>query len=506
MRKFLISIKLGCAAVVVATAAFIALKVSAEPQTAYEQGVLQYQRENYDEALSRLTAAREESPNTRVSYYLGLTYKKLQDYIQAKFYLTEAVEGEPKIEGALPELIEVCCQTDDTASAKKLIAAAETQGMRPGQTAFIKGLVLAKEDKTQEAIAAFKDAKSLEPTLKQSADYQIGLAHLKAKSWNEAAESFQEVVLLDPNTDIARYADEYKKALDQRRAADKPYRLNAGLFVEYDDNVILKPSDASSVGDVGNEADWREVATVNAELGGKWNERFGAKLLYDLYFAKQNDLHAFDVNSHTLGAVPSWYVGSHVVSVPVQYNYTWVDGDQFLSTVTVNPLANLKLAGNLLGQVGVKLQAKDYKRPPSNPNEDRDAVRWAPGAGWFYFFNKAKSFLNARYEYDAENADGGNWDYDGHRVSLAVQVPVPNIEKLKLTVAGDLYRQDFDKTHTSFAVRREDEAVTGSLLLTWALNPVWDAQVRYTYVNHNSNISIYEYQRNIISTGMTAKF
>jgi len=343
-------------------AALFAVRLAvAQPQTSLDKGVIQYQRENYDEALSFLKQAKaEESFNTRVSYYLGLTYKKLQDYKQAQSNLTEAVEGTPKIKEALLELIEVCYQIDDVKAAKKWIALAEEQGMRPGQTKFIKGLVLVKDGKTEDAIQAFKDAKDLEPALKQSANYQIGLVNLKNKSYDEAAKNFQEVVLLDPNTDIARYADEYKKALDRRQEAEKPFRLNAAFFEEYDDNVILKPSDASAAGNIGNQSDWREVATVDAELGKKFNDAFGAKLQYNFYFTEQNDRHAYNLNSHTVGAVPSFYLGDNVVSVPVQYNYTWVDTDSFLSTFTVNPLANLKVADNQLAQIGVKCQVMDY--------------------------------------------------------------------------------------------------------------------------------------------------
>ncbi|OIO37800.1 MAG: hypothetical protein AUJ71_04425 [Candidatus Omnitrophica bacterium CG1_02_49_16] len=492
-------------AILVLAALFAVRLAVAQPQTSLDKGVIQYQRENYDEALSFLKQAKaEESFNTRVSYYLGLTYKKLQDYKQAQSNLTEAVEGTPKIKEALLELIEVCYQIDDVKAAKKWIALAEEQGMRPGQTKFIKGLVLVKDGKTEDAIQAFKDAKDLEPALKQSANYQIGLVNLKNKSYDEAAKNFQEVVLLDPNTDIARYADEYKKALDRRQEAEKPFRLNAAFFEEYDDNVILKPSDASAAGNIGNQSDWREVATVDAELGKKFNDAFGAKLQYNFYFTEQNDRHAYNLNSHTVGAVPSFYLGDNVVSVPVQYNYTWVDTDSFLSTFTVNPLANLKVADNQLAQIGVKCQVMDYLQVPFSPDENRDASRRAPGAAWFYFFNQNKSFLNLRYEYDEENTKGSNWDYKGNHATAALQVPL--IDKWKLTLVGDAYWQNFDHTHTIFNVKRADDNYSGSAMVSYAINKDWEMQVRYMHVDHRSNINIYEYTRNIVSTGFTAKF
>ena len=45
-----------------------------------EKGIGQYKHENYDEALGTLKTARQEEPeSTLAAYYLGLTYKQLQN-------------------------------------------------------------------------------------------------------------------------------------------------------------------------------------------------------------------------------------------------------------------------------------------------------------------------------------------------------------------------------------------------------------------------------------------
>jgi tetratricopeptide (TPR) repeat protein len=484
-------------ALTVSTASF------AESDT-LQKGILQYQRESYDEAMETLRQARGEDPaSTRASYYLGLTHKRLQDYKGARTYLTEAVEGSPKIIEALPELIEVCYQIDDIPCAKRWIAVAEEQGLRPGQTSFIKGLVLAKAGETKDAVTAFQSARELEPALKQSADYQIGLAYLKDESWEEAAKNFQEVVLLDPNTEIGRFADEYKKALDRRRDADRPVRLNAGLFTEYDDNVVLRPSDDLTAAGVQERKDWREVLTMNVESGKKINPHFGLAAQYNLYHTIQNELHAFDISSHTLGVVPSVYVGDDVVSAPVQYNYTWVDTNSFLSTVSVNPVYNKKLAENLLGQVGIKHERKAMLAP-TTPDEDRDAKHWVATVGGFYFFDQGRSFLNLRAEADTENTVGPNWDYDGYRLSASVLRPLN--ERWKMSMAVDGYWQKYTQTHTVYLLQREDRNITLSAMLSYAIAPSWDWQIRYTYTDHPSNITVYDYERNVISTGVTARF
>ncbi len=489
-------------AALVLTAIFVSQMAFA---STLEQGIALYQRESNDEAERALKQAREEDPSsTRAAFYLGLTYKRLQRYKEAKENLLEAVTKEPKIKEAVLELVEVLYQLNETDEALKWVSVAEAQGTRPAQATFLKGLVLMKGDKPTEAIEAFKKAKELDAALTQSSDYQIGIAHMRQQDYSEAADVFKEVLVLDPNTDIGVYAQEYVKAIQRRKDAGRTWKLNVGAYGEYDDNVVLRPGDASVVGSVSDAGDFREVATVNAEYEHRFNDRFGTKFSYDLYFANQEDLDAFDVNSHTAGLTPTWYSKNWTLSVPVTYNYTWVDGNDFLGTVTAGPVVNARFGKNQLLQASLRFQEKSFFQSAPIPSEDRDAFRWAPGAAWYMFFHENEGFFGARYEYDSENTDGQNWDYDGHRVNLSLQWPF--YEKLKGTLAAEYYWQDFDNTHTIFGMKRNDDTLTLSTILTYSFTKQLDLQFRYTYVNHDSNLALYDYDRNVVSTGVVYRF
>ncbi len=473
-----------------------------------EQGIALYQRENFDEAAEMLKKARVEDPNsTRAAYYLGVTYKKLQQYPEAKKNLLEAVTRNPKIKEALPELIEVLFELGETKDAMKWIKMAEKENIRPSQTAFYKGLVLLKDGRSGDAIESFNQAKSLDTALTPAADYQIGLAHLKSQSFEEAREAFNAVIALDPNADISAYADEYAKAIDRRSGGDKPWHVSAGFYTEWDTNVILKPSDTTTIGDIGDEGDFREVVTTSMDYTFKVSDPIRVKVGYDLYYANQTELNDFDVNSHTFTVAPSYNTKSAVFSVPFQYNFTAVDSnDPFLSSFTANPLVNFKITDHQIGQAGIKFQTKNYYAHISDGAEDRDGFRVAPGLGWFYLFNQNKGSVGMRYELDFDNTDGNNWDYVGNRITPSLQFAVPHIDKLKCTLAADLYFQEFQHSHTVFGQKRSDQGYTLSSLLSYDLTTNLELQFRYTYVNHDSNLSIYEYDRHVFSTGVVAKF
>ena len=50
-----------------------------------QQAIWDYKHENYEEALELLKPLRKEQPeSTLIAYYLGITYKQLQDYNKAR--------------------------------------------------------------------------------------------------------------------------------------------------------------------------------------------------------------------------------------------------------------------------------------------------------------------------------------------------------------------------------------------------------------------------------------
>ena len=57
---------------------------------------------------------------------------------------------------------------------------------------------------------------ALDASMAQAADYQIGLAYLKEKKFKEAKDVFKDVVVLDPNSNLADFSNEYVKAIKRK--------------------------------------------------------------------------------------------------------------------------------------------------------------------------------------------------------------------------------------------------------------------------------------------------
>ena len=470
-----------------------------------EKGIGQYKHENYDEALVILGKAREENPQSSLAaYYLGLTHKQLQNYDEAIANLKDAVTFSPKIKGAVLELIDCLYQLGRLDEAKRWIAEAEADGIRPAQVAFLKGLVLLKDEKLEDAVAAFRNAKELDPSMAQASNYQIAMAYLKGKKISEAQKAFTEVVIADPSSNMANFANEYVSALSKRREAMRPWKFSFGAAWQYDDNLVLKPDDTALASDLSEKADSREAYTASGEYNHMFNDWLGMRGLYTFYYAKQNDLGFYDTLVNNFILQPTLYLKNALLTFPSGYAHTLVNDKAYLSSPTTSGVYNFMPDKSNMGQSFIRYQNHDYLWAPVTADENRDGNNLTGGIGWYTFFAGNKGFVNFRYALDKDWTKGNNWEYWGNRVSAAALLPLS--EKLNFTVSGDIFFQDFSKSHTVYHVYRKDTVYTVSALAAYKIYKDSEIQLQYTHVNDTSNISIYQYTRNIYSVGVEIKF
>lgn len=470
-----------------------------------ERGIGLYKHENFDEALGVLKKARLEEPRSTIAaYYLGLTYKQMQNYSEATPHLVDAVSNPPKIKGALIELIDCFYQTGQLGEAEKWIAEAEEAGVRPAQVAFLKGMVLLKAEKTEDAIKSFENAKALDESMGQAADYQIAIAYMKTGKFNAAKDVFQQLVMVDPNSSMAYFANTYMDAIKGREKAMKPFRASAGVYWQYDSNVVLEPSDSNVGTDISDSGDSREVTTAMAEYNHRFNQTFNVKAQYFFYWAKQNDLGFYDTLSNTFMIQPEMNLKSGQLSMPIGCNLTRVNDKAYLVSPSASGVYNQMIGNHNMAQVYVKYAFKDYMWAPSIEDEDRTGNDLGGGIGWYYFFMQNRGFINLRYSALKEWTVGNNWDNWENNINATILMPV--LDKLNVTVSGNFSAQYYDNSNSVYHVYRRDQVWTLSALAAYKFWKDSEIQLQYTHINDSSNISVYTYARNIFSAGVEIKF
>jgi hypothetical protein len=149
---------------------------------------------------------------------------------------------------------------------------------------------------------------------------------------------------------------------------------------------------------------------------------------------------------------------------------------------------------------------KNFFSETLDPNEDQRATGMDSYASWMWLF-KSGAIFNLKYGFITENAQGNNWTNQGHRFTVNSIIPLP--WRLKLQAGGEFFLQDYANESSIPAFNKEtrrDKTYTGMAGLTWDFNKNLSLMLQYTGIRANSNIFVYDFDRNIYSVGAELRF
>ncbi|HOP85039.1 MAG TPA: tetratricopeptide repeat protein [Syntrophorhabdaceae bacterium] len=526
-----------------------------------EKGMKEFKEENYEESLAYFQDARKADPTSSIAaYYLGLTYKILEDHKSATPHLKDAVTLTPKIKEALVELIDSLYQIGNLKEAKEWIDVGEKEGIQPARVQFLKGLILSKEGKYMDAVAAFEKAKSLDPSMAQAAEFQIASAYTKEGKLKEAQKRFRSTISLDPTTDMATYAKDYEKMVAEKIERERPWRFSIGLNYKYDTNVVAKGS-----GQIVDAISGHEGSALNLSLRLGYTFPFSFKTPFNLslqyslfaerYFPKQytradgttGDLSEYNNMSNVLSAIPGYNFEKWSLSFPITYMYNslqadkrnsflgdlnWWNQTRYLEQYGITPTARFMVTKNSVGEVSFGIAKKRYFETPLHPepftsDENRNAFVWNTGLGWTYFFKGGKGIFSLKYTFNKEEADGRNWSIDyENRFSLTFLYPLYDFIKrpIKFLASADASFTQYKFENATFNMKRRNDTynLSASLIYEGLFANIFkgrqsqdfmsdllkntDLIGQYTYIRDKCNISIYDYKRELITLGLEYKF
>jgi tetratricopeptide (TPR) repeat protein len=514
------------------------LGVNAQSESLFEKGMKEFKAENYEEALDLFQQARKEDPkSSTAAFYLGLTYKIQENYKDSIPPLRDAVTLTPRIKEAVVELADSLYQTDNFKETLEWIAVGEREGIQPAKLQFLKGLTLAKEGKSAEAVQAFEKAKGLDGSLAQAVEFQIASAYVKDGRLKEARNRFQAAAMVDPKSDIAAFARDYEKIIDEKMERERPWRLSVGMGLKYDTNVVAKGS-GPQVDEISGHQDY--AANLSFRVGYtapfSFNTPFNLNMQYSLfaerYFNKsytradgsQGNLNEYNTATNVISLTPGYNFSRYALTLPISYAFTSLQGDKtydflrdanwfwdtrYMQSFSATPTLRFMIGQNHIGEVSFGYMKKKYYDTDIHPEaiderENRDGETFSGGLGWMYLFKEGKGLFTLRYTYSDEKTDGDNWSNQEHRFSSTFLYPLA--AKWKLQLSGDAAFADYVHTNAVFDTRRTDEVYNGSVALIYEVFKNVDVLLQYTYIRDKCNISIYDYERMVYTLGFEYRY
>lgn len=509
-----------------------------EGSSALRTGIEQYRQENYEEAVELLGKAREREPRSSVAaFFLGMACKQLPDYEKAAVSLQDAVTLSPPVREAYLELADVLYRLSRLEDAKKWIRAAEAQAIAPARLAFLKGLILTRENSNQEAVSAFERSKQLDPTLAQAADFQSAVCYIKENKLEKAKERLKATVLRDPASDLAGFARQYVDMVEQRLYLERPVRLTVGIFGGYDTNLVSRPVDAAIAGDITDE----ESATLNTSARLDFVPRLQGPWLFNAQYAfasniNQKHSHSHNSMANSVSLSPGYNFGRFVVSLTAGYTNVLLRTDpdpnpqansdpgykHYLDYFTAGPAVRFLVNSNHILEVFAGYDKKDYfNQKVDNDEGIRDAVGPRAYLSWIWLF-AGNGFFNLKYDFNRDDAEGDWWENEGHRLSANLSVPLLSAElserfgPLSLQIAGSAFFQQYRHDQPYLVsvgsgfqekyAKRRDETYTGSAGLAWEFWKHASLVVQYSHTHCNANMPANEYRKDVYMGGFEFRF
>jgi len=480
-----------------------------QPPLLLKEGIDQYKEENYEEAAEILEEVRHLYPKSSpAAFFLGMTYKQMMNYPKALTNFRDAVTLRPRIKQALIELIDVAVQLGKIEEAKEWIAVAERYEIFAPRMAFLKGQLLIKEGKNREAVTAFERAKSLDASLAQAADIQIALSYVKDKQLKKAQERFLTAILQDPESDLATFARQYQDMVEKRMELERPLRVTFAISEQFNTNLLSNPSDPAFTSGAVDQQVFSTAPSLRVNYAptqtGPW--------LFTAQYNLSGNLHdeystSRDTVSTSVSIVPGYNFGTYSLNLPITYNYSLLRAPSYKDysdSLSTGLMARKAFGGHHMIELFGGFNRKEYFQLPTREEEDKDATGYNAYISWIWIIEGI--FLNLKYEYIYEDADGKWWDNEGHKFSANAVLPL--VDRVKLQLSGQSYYQDYRNNHLllSDKDKRDDETHTASVGLTWEFMKNTSMILQYTKTRVNSNIGYYEYEQGLYSTGLEYRY
>jgi len=509
-----------------------ALQASASVQSeiAFHQGVVAFGNGELDTAQAAFEAVlAEDAEDTAAIHYLGLIAAERGDFEAAIAHYRSALALDPDDVDFRFDLGSALLESGKTAEARaefdKVLAAEPERAYAQ----LFAGICAYRAGEYRDSLPLLKRAVELDESLRPQALYYTGLSQAHLQDFPAAAGAFAQV----EQSPLSPLSDSARNLARQVAPAGEPARrwslgVTAGL--EYDSNPTIAGRTLDS------HKDGRGVYRIQGSYLLYEDERFSATAGYDGYLSSHFDETFVDLMTHV------GYLSTSADFDPVSFNlrydyaYTWIDAfdtKKFRELHRVTPSVSYRESDWGFSQLYFQFHEEDFKRslllvvapPPGVPSTalNRDGQRYVVGFNQFFFPGSyLPEFMPFTYFRigalgDFRDTDGTEFDYDSWEFSVGFGAELPG--EVDLSVLYRLTDRDYRHDSAYFATglpappppptaayKRNDLQSRITFELNKALGDHWQVAIAGSFTFNDSNVMLYDYNRDIVGSYLTYRF
>ncbi|HEX9759069.1 MAG TPA: tetratricopeptide repeat protein [Nitrospiria bacterium] len=475
------------------------------------KGVSALNQKKYSQAIQDLTEAlREKTNDLDATYYLGVALNKAGRNQEAETNLKKVLKLDPSYGRAHFNLGIVEYELKKYPDALQNLQQAEKEDPGNPLIPYYQGLTYHHRGDYERSSPKFLRAAVLAPDLGLTAHYYAGVGFYHRGLVEEARDELQEVVRIDPASEVARSAQEFLKNLEPHKKKAKPWDVTLSTAYQYDSNVVLLPGGSPLPTGISQQHDHRFVIFGRGGYRIFERSQWSGGASYDFYQSFHTELNAFNVQNHGGSAFVQYHQKRWQLRIPYKFNFALVDGDSFLLSHTIKPLLTIKETPRLKTYLSYGFSSKDFKNTSSfSTNSDRDGNNHLASITQSVGFAKTGR-IRMGYTYDREltgdSPTQDDWDYQGHKFFGALRLPPFN--GLTFDMGIDYTHQDYKHPNSSSPTQseREDKIQTYNANLAKTLGKWVTATVQYIYDKNDSNLPVFDYDRHIVSVIFSGAF
>jgi len=358
-----------------------------------------------------------------------------------------------------------------------------------GQAAYGRGLY-------EEARVLYERAVAADPSDAEAA-YGLGLALGKLERWTEATAAFDQALVLRPDFDEAARARRIAEDHTAERGAivAKRWELRASAGIGYDTNVTLESSDLPSTG--------QSSPAFTLSAGGRYDLVSRADTLvrldYDLYQTLYTDVPDFNFRWQRPRITGSYSLYPRIwIGAQTGYNYYTLGSPTYLGEPFVLPFVSILQQDWGLTQVMYRFGWDTYFSQPF------DDIRDGPNqqGGLTQAFYSGARYLQIGFQIGSENprrAAGNDYQLLFYQASIGVGFPAWWQTTIDLMYINRYEDYTEPNSFADFRKTRQDDTNRIYAAIERPITENVSVQMAYYFTANPSNISLFEYTRNVVA-------
>lgn len=268
---------------------------------------------------------------------------------------------------------------------------------------------------------------------------------------------------------------------------------------EYDDNITVDATDTTSR--KGDEV-WRISGRLGFDVYDK--DRDTISLRYSFFQSLHDELENFDLQMHGMSVRAKTRIGKVNLGGTVRFDHILLGGEAFMNFKTFRPDIGLLVARRTYLTATYEYRNQTFEDPVTAA--ERDADRHSFASKVYYVLGRGKN-VTAGVRVARHKAGVDELSYWGKTFDAGLKWPFPFKERnITFRLRYQYRNRDYSGVDPAIGAERSDKRHTVRTEFEVPLTDSLSAGAEYRYTNSISNLTVADYNNNVVRFSLIYQF